>query len=443
MSRFKRTVFNLKNKLLRSSAVSFFQTLQSNEHLDNEALMLLNWQKRKELITFAFDHVGFYRRAFEARGLSRNDLADPEIFTTLPILTRSDIKANFHDLIADTARPANWSKATTGGSTGSPLTVLQDRRVPMETAWWRVARWWDVDPSDDIAFIYRMRRTPLNSLLNSILWWPTNRIFLDASLMSEAAMIRFITQYNVVCPVILQGYVGAVYEFALFLRNRGLTIHPPKAVWVTSAPMSEPQRIMMKEVFKAPVYDQYGSCEIGWLACECRLCNGLHMMHDFRHLEFVDDAGRPLPDGQWGRVLVTDLENKVFPLIRYEIGDRGRRLTRDCPCGSNLPLMDKVRGRISDVVRLPDGNIISGEFLTTIFDNEPDAVSAFQVRQAADYAIALRCVPGTLTNAKEVIEKVRRNLQSKVGNAVPVALELLEKIPHDRGKTRFIISDVK
>jgi phenylacetate-CoA ligase len=441
MSRFKRIAFNAKNHL-RSPALSFYSALLAAERLGPEALALLNCQKRKAQTAFAFDHTVFYRRAFEATGISRDDLADPSTFERLPILLRSDIVDHFDDLIADTANPGCWSKATTGGSTGTPLTVLHDRRVPIETAWWRVARWWEADPSDDIAFIYRIRRTFLSALANSLLWWPTKRIFLDASLMTTQAILNFVTQYNAVRPAILQGYVGGVYEFALFLRDKGLAIHPPRAVWVTSAPLTESQRLVMQNVFQAPVYDQYGSCEVSWLACECRQRNGLHMMHDLRHIEIVDDSGRPVSDDEWGRILVTDLDNRVMPLIRYEIGDRGRRLTRTCSCGVTLPLMDKVQGRISDVVRLPDGTVISGEFLTTLFDDHPEAVATFQLQQRADFSMTLRCVPGKGPRAREFMEGARRQLQIRAGVAVPVTLELAEQIPHDRGKTRFITSDI-
>jgi phenylacetate-CoA ligase len=442
MSRFKRAVFNFKNYVFRSHAVSFYSKLLSAERLEPEALTLLNWQKRRSIVTFAFEHTRFYREFYEAKGIALDDLKKPETFSQLPILTKKEIRSRFGDLIADTARPAHYYRATTGGSTGEPLTVLHDRRPPLETAAWRMRRWWGIHPADDMAIIYRLRRRFPQNILNALMWWPTRRIFLDASRMTEDSMRAFLRQYEALRPAVLLGYTGAVYEFALFVRRNNLKITPPKAVWVTSAPLSEAQRAVMQTVFGAPVYDQYGTCEIMWLSAECRERNGLHINHDLRYIEFVDDDGNPVPDGEWGRILITDLENRVFPLIRYEIGDRGRRLTRVCPCGVTLPLMDKVRGRITDVVRLPTGTAISGEFLTAIFDDHPDAVEAFQIHQKSDFSITFKCVPGNDPNAKEIIEKVHRSLQKKVGDVVPVTLELVNQIPHDRGKTRFIISEV-
>jgi len=67
---------------------------------------------------------------------------------------------------------------------------------------------------------------------------------------------------------------------------------------------------------------------------------------DVSHVEFVDHNGEPQVDGQQGRVLITDLENYAFPLIRYENGDgpvNGRR--NKCRCGLPFPLIAAIQGR--------------------------------------------------------------------------------------------------
>jgi len=136
----------------------------------------------------------------------------------------------------------------------------------------------------------------------------------------------------------------------------------------------------MQEVFGAPVYDQYGTCENMWLSAECKQQNGMHMMSDIRHIEFVDENNDPVPDGEWGRILLTDLHNYAFPLIRYEIVYYGRDLPYSCNCGVKLSLMNNVKGHQSDVIK------------------------------------------------------------NQVDDSVIITLEKIEKIYHKRGKTKFIIS---
>jgi phenylacetate-CoA ligase len=85
----------------------------------------------------------------------------------------------------------------------------------------------------------------------------------------------------------------------------------------------------------------------------------------------------------------------------------------------------------------------SGEYLTTIFDDYPDAVVAFQVHQAQDYSITIRVVPNRkFQKSTEVIEQVRKKISLKACGQVNVTVKLVDNILSDRGKTRYVISDV-
>jgi phenylacetate-CoA ligase len=438
---FQRTAFRWKVHAFRRRAEAVLAEMIDNDRLSLDTREARMRAKRRALVLHAFENSAFYKQLYESRGLTRVEAADPDSFTRLPIVSRADIVRNFESIKSRGVPRRFLVPATTGGSTGTPLTVLHDTRFPADAIAWRVAQWWGVHPADDMGVVYRIRRKFPASVVNQITWWPSRRIYLDASRMTKASMNRFSRNFNKLKPPLLIGYVGAILEFAEFLRRNSIELHPPTAVWVTSGPFTEAQRQLMQTVFKAPVYDQYGTCEVLWLAAECRQHNGLHIMQDYRHIEFVDDEDKPVGDGEWGRVLVTDLENRGFPLIRYDIGDIGRRLPGSCPCGITLPRIDKIKGRTSDTIRTPDGGSVSGDYLTTVFDAHPDAVSAFQVYQGRDLAVTLRCVPTQDPAAPRHIEDARRAIQDRVGGSVKVSIELIDRIPHDRGKTRFIISD--
>jgi phenylacetate-coenzyme A ligase PaaK-like adenylate-forming protein len=79
----------------------------------------------------------------------------------------------------------------------------------------------------------------------------------------------------------------------------------------------------------------------------------MHVNADWALLEVVDENNNPVPDGEIGaKVLVTNLANYTQPIIRYEIGDMLTMATEPCGCGSNLPLIDHVEGRDSDVFEI-------------------------------------------------------------------------------------------
>jgi phenylacetate-CoA ligase len=246
------------------------------------------------------------------------------------------------------------------------------------------------------------------------------------------------------CPQVIWGYVGAIDHVASFIEDNHFNIIPPKAIWVTAAPLSDIQRKRIERVFNAPVYEQYGCCEVFSLSSQCSQRQSLHMFHDARLIEFVDNEGSPQPAGKLGNIVLTDLENYSFPIIRYVNGDMGRALDGVCSCGVKLPLMDKVRGRQTDIIKLADGTCLAGEYLTTIFDDFPDSVKGFQVRQQKDCSIKVVYVPNPqYHDISQVIEKVRGALKLKTNSRVPLIFEAVSSIPHDRGKLQYIISEVE
>jgi len=394
----------------------------------------------KSLFIYVKKHVPYYREVFAHIEVS--DIRSIEDWEKLPVLTKEIIRERFDDLRAESVSSSDCRSVATGGSSGVPLKLCHDKRFPMSAVSNRVMRWWGCSLSPDLAFIYRKVRTGVRATLNGLLWWPTRRIFLDASLLSPESMDAFFLQLIRVKPEVIQGYVGAVFEFAKYCEGRHIDFSYLNAIWVTSAPLTESQRMYMERVFGVPVYDQYGCSEIFWLAAECRKKQGLHVMSDLRKVEIVDEESEGVPKGVYGNILVTDYENKVFPLIRYQNGDRGRYLGGDCSCGLPFPLLDKVKGRESECLRLEDGRVIAGEFLTTIFDDCPEAVEAFQVHQKSDYSIELLCVVADQVTGLDICKRKRAELEKLVERAVNVKLSIVEKIKHDQGKIRYIVSEV-
>lgn len=86
----------------------------------------------------------------------------------------------------------------------------------------------------------------------------------------------------------------------------------------------------------------------------------LHVNSDWAVLEAVDEGLRPTPRGEPSHtVLLTNLANRVQPIIRYDLGDSVLVRPDSCPCGSPLPAI-RVVGRRDDILRLigADGRIV-------------------------------------------------------------------------------------
>jgi phenylacetate-CoA ligase len=199
----------------------------------------------------------------------------------------------------------------------------------------------------------------------------------------------------------------------------------------------------MQSAFCAPVYDQYGCGEVFWLGAQCMASDDLHVFSDARHIEFLDDNGDAATIGQYGCVAVTDLENYVFPLIRYVNGDCGAAVPGLCACGVKLPLMAAVKGRVTDSLHLPNGGIISGDYLTTMFDDDPTCVKAFQVFQRSDFSVDLRVILNEAEQGSdERVSRVMKKLRGRTNNLIPIRTVYVTNIDIDRGKTRYVVSQL-
>lgn len=406
-----------------------------------DELAALNWVKRVRLVNFAFENIPFYREKYSAAGFAPGDLKTPDDFERLPVLEKEELRHRADDIIAPGVAPARLGVATTGGSTGVPLKTYFDKSLPRNAYGWRMLEWWNCRASDNAAFLYRA--VPEGWRRNLAWWRPghVRRLFLSAASLSDADFAGFVTRCRRHRPSYICGYVGAVYQFAEYLRRNNIGGLGFRAVWTTSAPLPEPQRRFIEQAFGCPAYSQYGCCEMYYLAAECGRRNSLHIFSDIRHIETVDARCRAAAPGEYGEILLTNLEDFCFPLIRYRNGDRGRLRPGVCDCGVNLPLMDPVKGRTTDMVTLPDGRVISGDFLTAIFDDFPEAVNCFQIHQRSDYSIDIYYVPAG--SDRSAVNTVAARLNDLVRGGANIRWHAVEAIAHDAGKQRFVLNDLR
>ncbi len=104
----------------------------------------------------------------------------------------------------------------------------------------------------------------------------------------------------------------------------------------------------------------YTTNDTGAIGFQCPACSGgLHHVHEDLHIvEILDpESKEPLPPGQVGLVVVTNLQRRLMPMIRYLVGDMGRILEESCPCGRRLRLMELL-GRSDEALRLGPGQVV-------------------------------------------------------------------------------------
>ncbi|WP_342372831.1 hypothetical protein PCC79_01810 [Propioniciclava soli] len=439
---FRQAVFTLKARAVRPRTLQLYRELLANQAKPEHELAWLSQSRARAIASFAIQNTAFYRQVYSEQGITTSDLDAPETWTQLPIVDRSMIKDRPQDFQSNEFSPKTARPALTGGSTGQPVKVAHDSRVPTLALAWRMYSWWGVQPWDDLARVGRWGFGRLDNVKNVLSWWPTKQFYLDAGLIEPSSIDELLTWVAKNRPPLLEGYVGALTEVAAHLERRGDRLSGLTAVATTAAPLTEETRLRLQDAFGAPVYDEYRAAEVGWLAGECRAQEGLHINSDMRLIEVLDDNDQPVPPGEVGSIVITDLANRVFPLIRYRNGDRGRLLEGGCNCGLGLPRLGKPEGRTTDMLRTPSGKAL-GHRLMAMFSAQPDAVRLFQLHQAADYSITVRVVLNDqAAGAAPFVESVVEGLRKRVDYEVPVLIEYVDALPYTGGKLKYVISEV-
>jgi phenylacetate-CoA ligase len=241
----------------------------------------------------------------------------------------------------------------------------------------------------------------------------------------------------------LFGYPSAISHIAARAADRGVRLDDlgVKVVFCTSERLYEHQREQIERSFACPVANGYGSRDAGFIAHQCPQGN-MHLTAEDIIVEIVDEAGRVLPPGQSGEIVVTHLATRDYPFIRYRTGDIAALSEEVCPCGRGLPLMTDIQGRSTDFVVAADGTVLHGLALIYVV-RDLAGVRAFKiVQESLSHTRVLLDMEGGQNQAQistTVVEGFRRRL----GNEVDIAVEFVEHIPAEKsGKFRYVISHV-
>ena len=190
----------------------------------------------------------------------------------------------------------------------------------------------------------------------------------------------------------------------------------PTLVETAGESMADGARAEAAAAFGCTIHDVYGCTEFEMMAIDCA-AGRLHVNSDWVVLEPVDAAMRPTPPGRPSHtVLLTNLADRLQPIIRYDLGDTVILAPDACPCGSPLPAI-QVEGRRDDILRMPsgDGRIVAVVPLAigAALEAAP-GVHRGQIVQTGPATIRLRLEPEAGTDAEAVwtgaLERLRAYL---------------------------------
>ena len=452
-SRTLETLYACAGKLTPYNAWSIFKEIQKGESLSLEELEDIQWKRLISLISFAYDNVPFYHDLLKSKGIHPDDIRERGDLLKLPIMNKETL--NNYPVEKKMARGVARERAVpvySSGTTGKPLQVLVDSQCYNHqyanllygyylTGWRLGKKIMTIRNFAHGDYVGKYSVSALNHepypLMRKLAYLFVHRKKLLPPLLpgmkpEENLLESTLDEMKRFSPFLIEGNGYFWHVFSNYLKKRGEQIASVKAVETDEVPLSRSQRERIAKAFNCKVYDNYGSHELGVVAHGCSEGLGNHIFSLSHYIEFLQEGNEYAAEaGNSARVIVTDLTNRVMPLIRYDTGDLAMGIARPCSCGRSYPLMSPIEGRAINTLTLA-GKQYTDKFFQDIIYSFDETIS-FQVKVREEGKIQVLLI----TEAGELPQKVEKELSRIIGQ--PIEVSLVKDIPlESSGKVSWI-----
>lgn len=365
-----------------------------------------------------------------------------EWLSQFPILRKQDLKENTTNYISKNKN--SLIKYSSSGSSGVQASVFMNKEEQSNirailTHWWE---WSGYKIGSPIA---QTGITPKRGFLKTIKDILFNTIYINAFSHSneqlEKLCIKLRKTNN---KFYLAGYASSLNVIAEYVLNNNFEIQLQSVISFGDK-LFDTYKKNIQIAFQCDVKDTYG-CNEGFLIAAQKDLEYKYIMSPHVYLEIVDNANRPVNDGELGNVVVTRLDCYSMPLIRYKIGDLAIKLPRnEYPENREFkyPLLQKIIGRETDIIYLPKGKKMVVHSFTGIFEYISE-IKQFQVEQDKISGITINYIKSNSFNIS-TLEKVTTKLQEYINNSdfIITYKEVDEILPSKSGKPQIIKSTIK
>lgn len=350
-------------------------------------------QKLQELVSFSYSYSTYYKNKFDIINLVPSDIKELKDLNKLPVLTKKDLLEHTNTIHTNYPFKKKF-KASTSGSTGNSLTFYRDEHADSfnRATVTQGYSWYNVNPWDkngyfwgfNFSFIKKTKTILLDTLQHRfrIFGYQNNEFSAFVKKLQSAKYI--------------QGYSSMIYQTAKLINQKKLPKPSNlKMVKGTSEKIFEKYHEETKKAFGLKIISEYGATESGIIAFECPEGN-MHINMEGVLIEEINNE-----------ILVTNLQMKSFPIIRYKLGDYIKLADRDkqCSCGRNHLIIEEITGRIGSNVYGKE-NVYPSLYFYYIFknlDKNNQLQLNYQVIQEKKGVLIFKIDRTILANEKELL----------------------------------------
>jgi phenylacetate-CoA ligase len=407
--------------------------LEQTQWWSPERLRESQLKQLRALLRHAYTHSVFHRERMRVRDFDPFADFSWEDFSGLPCLTRAELQANL-ELLDGRAGLTGHGDCLPGASSGSTGRPIRFFSTAVTRLMWRAITlrdhlWHRRDMSLKLASI-----GDFGSEVNLPDWGnPAASVTHTgpAAVMSieenSARQLDWLQQQQ---PGYILTYPTNLDALLRLSRERGIRLPQLREARTIAETLPTTLRGFCREVWGVPLTDIYSSREAGYIALQCPEGTQYHVQSENVVVEILDQNGRACGPDEDGKVVLTVLNNFATPLIRYEIGDIAA-FGAACACGRGMPVLERVAGRVRNLLTLPDGEQRFPDFGVDFYgDIAP--VTQFQVIQKTPQRLELHAVAGRKPTAAEEAA-IKQRLNSQLMHEFEIDLVLRDAISRGPG----------
>ncbi len=409
-------------------------------------LEALQSRRLQSLVRHAFDHVPRYRNWLRDAGAAPGDIRSARDLGRLPLIDKLELTTDPAAFTTPGADARDGLTLRSSGTSGLGRTFRYDTRALLEALAagrrqrlalrsfvGREVRYREAvihregGASEQIRRFWESRMTGMGAV-------ELQRCRLNAAQGFEELLERL----NEFQPHVIRGYGSHLGTFLRWVGESGRSLSAPRAIVYGADAMPEADRRLIEDDLRIPVVSTYQAVEALRIGFQCEVRRGFHLSVDQVAVRVVDPQGREVAPGESGELILTNLANRATVVLNYRLGDLVTRASGPCPCGRTLPLIERIDGRLDDLIARPDGSAIHVLSVIPSLQAAP-GVRQVQVVQEQMEVFRLRVVP--TGEAGPEARDLRERLLTLLGPGIEVRVELVDRLePGPGGKVRTIVS---
>ncbi len=320
------------------------------------------------MLTYVTRHSEFYKKYEDFKSIK-----------DFPVVNKEILKQHWEEVFVDEFKNRSDNKEKrTSGSTGTPFQVYWDRRkhcrMIADAKWF--AHLGGVESHERIVCMVvneKGDRSPLEKQKRD------NVYNIYCSYFDDESIAKYLKELNELNPKMIIAYSSMWDAIANYIYDNKAEKYEFNLISIMSEAegLKERTREIIADYFKCPIYSRYGNEECGTLAQEDGSGFGHRINTASYYIEVLDmDSDEPVKDGEIGRVVITDLFNYAFPIVRYENGDLATRYVAK----DGKEYLKDVIGRKVDMLYTTDGRMVNW-LHSLIFLKKYRDIKQFQIIQ--------------------------------------------------------------